>query len=101
MALRGFAICGPNHFCDMRICYLWVCDFAGLKLSQVLYAKYLPFLLTKTVYNALIQVCTKQKNHYKNTTFRTVLRQSRAVFCKNFRISFLPTGMPKKFADLR
>jgi hypothetical protein len=35
-------------------------------------------------YNALIQICTKQKSVLKKTTFRAVSKQSCAVFCGNF-----------------
>jgi hypothetical protein len=52
---------------------------------------------------ALIQICPKNlKNHFETTTFMTVLRQSRAVFCRNLRICDLQNKLKKLWIrDLR
>jgi hypothetical protein len=96
-ANRSANMGGPQiSLCKSQICklaelwfayrypiFLW---FADLKHPQV--RKYILFLLKNIEQNAVIKICTNKKNHVKlkRILFRTVLRQSYAVFCRNLRM---------------
>ncbi len=77
--------------------------FSKCGIEQIL--KYVLFLFTNALtYNALTQICSE--NLLKKTTFRTVLRQSWAISCRNLRINHenlricdLRTGTPKKLRN--
>jgi hypothetical protein len=48
VAICGYAIWGPNIFCDLRICDLLTQIFCGLKTPANLQKKFFIFLLTNT-----------------------------------------------------
>jgi hypothetical protein len=91
--LRTFRKCDTLRICDVP------------NLPQV--RKYIRFLLTNVAYNAQQKFELLHKKTFKNTTFRTVLRQSCTVFCKNLWIcdlriydkigGFAICGLKKKF----
>ncbi len=70
MALCGFAICGPNLFCDLRT--LNFRKSANRCLTNIAFCSDSKYKL--------------EQNRFKITTFSAVLRQSCAVLCRNVRI---------------
>ncbi len=97
LCLRTFRKYDTLRICDLRTWFfMWLAD---LKLPQV---RSIRHLHSNIANNALFKFVHYQEIFYK-TTFRTVLRQSCAVFCRKtfFRLCDLWKGTPNKFADLR
>ncbi len=81
--LQTFRKCGTSRMCDLRTQFLW---FADLKLPQVLKKHTYSLQIFSSVLCSHFNLYIKRVTR---TTFRTVLIQSCAVFCRNLICGFI------------